>query len=150
MATQYNPFEDVERFFDRMGDQFEEMAGDWDGGDQVDRLTAAFEPMAVDIVEQDEQFILTADLPGFERDDIEVRLTDDRLHIEANREEETEEEEETSRRIRRERHHRSMKRSIRLPSSIDSENTEARMNRGVLTVTLPKQSSGSGHSIEIE
>jgi HSP20 family protein len=87
-------------------------------------------------------------LPGFDRDDVVVRLTDNRLHIEADREAESEE--ETGRKLRRERHRRSMERSISLPSAVDADGTEATMNRGVLTIHLPKQVSGSGHHIEIE
>ncbi|MGM0592551.1 MAG: Hsp20/alpha crystallin family protein, partial [Halobacteriota archaeon] len=59
-------------------------------------------------------------------------------------------EEEDERYLRHERRHRSTSRSIRLPDEIDKDNVSARMNNGVLTVTLPKVEAEEARDIEIE
>lgn len=148
MSSRYNPFTEIERFFDQMSRQFEEVSGSLEAGEGVDRWTATLESMAIDVVEQDERFVVTADLPGFEHDDVELRITDTQLHIEAQHSEHVEEEE--GRHIRRERRHRSLSRSVELPLAVDVENVEASMKHGVLTITLPKQEVGKAHHIEIE
>lgn len=147
MTPQYNPIQEIERFFGRMSQQFESVSEGMDPGEQVDTWTGLFEPMAIDVVEHDEQFVVTADLPGFETDDLDIRVTNNRLHIEADREELTEE--ETGRHLRHERRYSSLERSVRLPEDVDAEGVEATMKNGVLHVTLPKQHAEEAHHIEI-
>lgn len=128
-----NPFEELERIFDRMSRQFEGSWGEWE-------MPGGMQEMSIDVADRADEIVVTADLPGFERDDIDVRLADNRLRIHAHREETTEEtgEEGRGEYIRQERSHRSMNRSITLPESVDEENVHARYTNGVLTVTLPK------------
>ena len=104
--------------------------------------------MALDLVEHDDEFLVTVDLPGFERDDVSLQVTDHTLRIEAERESEVEEEEEQY--LRHERRQQAMHRSIRLPDDIDKENVSARMKNGVLTVTLPKLEIEEARTINIE
>jgi len=149
MSIRSNPFEEMERFFERLSRQFDEATESWESGGPFGQWTSEVEPMAVDLVESDEEFVVTVDLPGFERDDVEIQVTNRTLRIEAEREEATEEEEE-ERYLRRERRHESMHRSIRLPGDVDTEAVNARMKNGVLTVTLPKAESEKAHRIDIE
>ncbi|GAB7095345.1 Hsp20/alpha crystallin family protein [Halolamina litorea] len=146
MSTRSNPFEDIEQFFERMSRQFEESADAWENDGPLGRWGG--EEMAIDLVEHDDEFVVTIDLPGFEKDDVDVRVTDHTLRIEADREESTDEESE--RYLRHERRERSMSRSIRLPEEVRKEEVKARMNNGVLTVTVPKMEVEEAHSIEIE
>ena len=149
MTAQYNPFKDVERFLNQMSRQLEEASGGLDPEEQMGRWSPGFESMAVDIVEQDGEFVVAADLPGFDRDDVDIRVTENRVHIEAEHREETAEEED-GRHIRHERRHRSLERSLTLPKEVDAAETEATMKHGVLTVTLPKRTVEDAHRIEIE
>jgi len=139
-----NPFTDIERFFERMSDQFDDASRRWGSGDG---WSSAFESMAVDLLERDDEFVVTADLPGFERDDIDIRVTDHTLRIEAERDEETETEDETY--LRRERRHATASRSIRLPEEVETDGVSARMEHGVLTVTLPRAEVTEAKRIEI-
>ncbi|WP_379796949.1 Hsp20/alpha crystallin family protein [Haloplanus sp. GCM10025708] len=108
------------------------------------------ESMSIDLEDRDDEFVVTADLPGFDKDDIDVQLTDDTLEIHADHEEEHEEEQE-GRYIRQERTRRSMSRSIRLPEAVDKSEVTAEYDNGVLTVTLPKATpSEGGEQVEIE
>jgi HSP20 family protein len=144
---------ELERFFDRWGRRFGETTDDWE--DEFGWL--AFGSMAVDVLEYDDRFVVAADLPGFERDEIEVTVTDHTVRIEAEREpaeheteSEGEAEEEEPRYLRHERRHDETDRSIRLPEDVDTETTSASLAHGVLTVTLPKLDVEEAHSIDIE
>jgi HSP20 family protein len=136
-----NPFDEIERMFDRMSNRLEP----FDEG--------AFEgSAAIDVEESDDAYVVTADLPGFDRDDIDVELAGDRLTLSATHttETETEEDEDEGHYLRRERRQQSVSRSVRLPEPVDESATEAEYRNGVLTVTLPKETGGnSGHDIPI-
>jgi HSP20 family protein len=148
MSIRTNPFEEMERFFDRLSRQFEEATESWESGGPFGQWSSEMESMAVDLAEHDGEFVVTVDLPGFERDDVEITVTDHTLRIGATHEESTEEEDE--RYLRRERRHESTSRSIRLPGEVDTEGVTARMKNGVLTVTLPKIEAEEARRIEIE
>lgn len=125
--------------FDRLSQQFEQdpfgMAGF--GGS-----------IAVDVADHDDEYVVTADLPGFEKGDIDVSLADRTLVIEAEHEQSAEE--ESADYLRRERSRQSLSRSLTLPETVDEEGIGARFKNGVLTVTLPKRESDGGQRIEIE
>ena len=108
--------------------------------------------MAIDLVERDDEFVVTVDLPGFEREEVDVQVTDHTLRIEAEHEEVTDEDrmEGEGRFIRHERRHESTRRSIRLPDAVDTANVSARMKNGVLTITLPRLEAEEAKGIEIE
>ena len=103
--------------------------------------------VAVDVVDQGDSYVVTADLPGYEREDIDVRLSGTSLTIGASRETETSEEEEQY--VRQERSSQSVSRTLRLPERVDEESTDASYNNGVLTITLGKASDDGGESIPI-
>lgn len=127
-----SPVHDLEELFDRMSEKFEEKTA-----------------LSVDVTEDDEAVTVTADLPGYDRDDIDVTVEDRRLTISAERErEETEKAEEEFH--RRERSFRRQTRTIRLPADIDKEATSATYQNGVLEITLPKAEEETGHTVEIE
>ena len=148
MAPQYNPLEEIERFFGQMSRQLGTVSDSIESGEEVELWTGMFEPMAIDVVEHDETFVVSADLPGFEKDDIDIRITNSRIHIEASREEQTEA--ETGRHLRRERRYSSLERSVRLPEEVDAENVEATMENGVVEITLPKLHAEQAHHIDIQ
>jgi len=139
-----NPLEELERLFERMSRQFEEASQSWEGT----TFGVGMETASLDLVERDEEFVVTVDLPGFERDDVEIAVTDHTLRVEAEREVETEEGDE--RYIRRERRQASTRRSVQLPEEVDTDAVSARMRNGVLTVTLPKLETATARHIEIE
>jgi HSP20 family protein len=148
MSTGRNPFEEMERLFERMSRQFDQTTRMWESDAPFGRWQSGRETMELDLVEHDSEFVVTVDLPGFERDDVEIQVTDHTLRLRAEHEEETEEESEQY--LRHERHHESAERSIRLPDEVDKEGVEARMKNGVLTITLPKIEVEEAREIEIE
>lgn len=147
MDAQTNPFEELNRYFKRMSRQFDDSSRMW-GTEPFDRWMSEFGAMAIDLVEYDEEFVATVELPGFDRDEIGIEVTDHTLRIEADHETHTDTEEQTY--LRKERRHESTHRSIQLPEEIDRENVTATMQNGVLTVTLPKHQTDDTRSIEID
>jgi HSP20 family protein len=111
-------------------------------------LASERESVAIDLAERDDAFVVTVDLPGFERDEITVEVTDHTLRIGAEREETTEDDGEQY--LRKERRHESARRSVRLPDEVDKDAVEAEMRHGVLTVTLPKIEADEARTIDIE
>ena len=135
-----NPFDELEDMIERMSRQFE-------GG--VPGSLPTVGGVAIDVADRDEKYVVTADLPGYETDDIDVTVTEGRLRIEAERETGTAEEGEDY--IFNERHRESVSRTVRLPEPVDEDAVTAKYTNGVLTVTLPKEEMGDeGHHIEIE
>lgn len=148
MSTRGNPFADLERLFERMSRQFDDASRTWEGESPFGRWALDSEAMAIDLVDRDDEFVATVDLPGFEREDVDIQVTDHTLRIEAEYEESLDEEAE--RLIRHERRHESTKRSIRLPEEVDKDGVNARLQNGVLTVRLPKIETEEARQIEIE
>jgi len=148
MSARSNPFEELERIFERMSRQLDETSHRMGSRGPIGRLSSESGSMAIDLVEHDGEFVATVDLPGFEREDVDLRVSDHTLHLEAEHDEATEESEEDY--LRRERRHQSVQRSVRLPEEVDKEAVTARMKNGVLTVRLPKAESEETHEIEIE
>ncbi|ADB62529.1 heat shock protein Hsp20 [Haloterrigena turkmenica DSM 5511] len=134
-----NPFDDIEELLDRVSRQVEEGMGA--GGLQVPGS------VPVDVVDAGEEYLVTADLPGYETDDIELTLSEGTLRLEASREDESEYAE--GRYLRRERTRTSANRRIRLPDPVEEESVSAGFEDGVLTVRLPKV-SGTDDSKQID
>jgi HSP20 family protein len=142
---QRNPFEDVQEMLDRMSRQAEEGLLRGAGAD--------LRSVAVDVAEDDEEYIVTADLPGYGTDEIDLTVTGDRLKIAAETAQEQEHESESGgmRYHRRERRQKSVSRTVKLPGVVDEAAVSASYANGVLTVILPKRKGASGgRQIDIE
>lgn len=103
--------------------------------------------MRVDITEDDDAYYIDAEIPGVNKDDIEVSVEGNRVAInaEAKREKEKKDEKE----LVVERSWGKAYRAFALPSDIDGNRTEARYDKGVLTLTLPKQANGKARRIAV-
>jgi HSP20 family protein len=132
MTDVTDPFDEMERFFD-----------------QLTRSGAAVEgDVPVDVLDEDDAVVVVADLPGFDTDDIEVQLGDERqLTVSATRE--TVDEQREGDYVRRERSRERVSRTVTLPEAVDRADTEANYDNGVLTVRLGKQSGSGGTDIPV-
>lgn len=148
MSTRGNPFEELERLSERMSRQFDDASRMWERTGPFAWWTQDEGSLSIDLIEHDDEFVVAVDLPGFERDDVSIRVTDHQLRIEAEQEGSLDEEQENY--IRHERSHQSMRRSVRLPDEVDTESVSAEMRNGVLTVTLPKREDSEARTIDIE
>ena len=102
----------------------------------------------VDVVDDGEDVVVVADLPGFEKDEISVQADDHRLRISAEREEEKEEEEKDY--YKRERTQRTLSRTVTLPVEVNVDDSSASYENGVLSVRLPKVEMAEGEEIDID
>lgn len=135
MSTRPNPFEQLEQVFDRISRQVSDAAQDWETGSALE-LPLGGASVPVDFVDADDEFVITADLPGFDPNDIDVRVSDNVLSIRGTRTESTEDRDD--RYLRKERRSEAVERSIRLPAPVDTDAVAASLDHGVLTVTVPK------------
>src|SRR5262249_8892627 len=92
---------------------------------------------AVDVVETDNAYELTADLPGIDEKNIEVKLAQGGLTIKGEKQEEKEEKKKDY--YLHERHIGSFERHFALPEGVDTDRIEESLKKGVLTVRLPKK-----------
>ena len=102
---------------------------------------------AVDMHESDEAFTLTAELPGFSKDDVQVEIKDNRLTLKGERKRETDVQETQYYRV--ERGYGAFERSIRLPAVVDADKAKAIFKDGVLKLMLPKAEEAKPKPISI-
>ena len=148
MSVTSNPLVELEQLFDRMSRQFDDISRMWESEEPFGRWISKFESMAIDLIEHDDQYVVTVDLPGFERNEIDVQVTDHILRINARYDETIEEQDALY--LRHERRRESMRRSIRLPDEVEVDGVKATMKNGVLTITLPKLEAEKARTIDIE
>lgn len=122
---------EFDRAFTRAGDMFE------------NGFSAAY---PVDIRETADNMIVEAELPGFEKDQIDISLENRVLTISASREEINHEGEQHL----RERRNTRVARSFRLPGTVNEDSVEAELNHGILTLTIQKRDEVKPRKIEVK
>lgn len=139
-------FDDIDRLFDRM----HRFAGIDEGEGWGDHVLGWNDHggMRVDLSETDDDLVIVADLPGFDREEIDLAVEDDRLVIAASHDDVADEDDESY--LRRERRATTVRRAISLPVDVDADAASANYTNGVLTVTLPKQADSEGHRIVVD
>ena len=130
MLNRFDPFREMvsmRRMMDRLIDQG--FTGD---GDSVTADWA----LPLDVVEQNDQFIVKASLPGVKMDDIEVTFNNGVLTVKGEIKEDTDHKEDQYH--LRERRWGSFSRSISMPSTIQADEIKAEYQDGILVLHLPK------------
>lgn len=102
---------------------------------------------AADLWEAEDAFRLEMELPGFDRDDVELAVNDGTLTVRGRRPAGEAAEDATY--LMRERADQQFSRSFRLPASVDAEAVDATLRNGVLHVTLPKTAEARPRKIEV-
>jgi len=106
--------------------------------------------MPLDVIENDNEFVVKADVAGIDPDNIEITYTDNNLSIKGEIETEREEEGEEGRYHLRERRYGTFSRTISMPGTVDVESIEAETKNGVLKIHLPKKEEVKPRRIEIK
>ena len=140
---------DVTRYNDRSGrrdlslfdDFFDSMLGAWDN-------YSARVP-AVDVEETDKEFIIKAEMPGFNENNVKITVDKHVLHI-SGEVDESEKDKDGKRYLIKERRHSSFERSFSLPEGLDESAISASFENGILTVTLPKTPEEQPKRIEVK
>lgn len=130
MLERWNPYGRMRRM-DEIMDRMWAPFGDTTAGNAVESWT-----MSVDIVEQDDNILVTATIPGVNQDDLDVTVLDGVLIIKGHTCEAHEE--DTGKYIMRERRTGTFYRSVRLPVAVDEDQAESKLEGGILTISFPK------------
>ena len=136
----WNPFGEVDTFQRQMNRLFEDYA-------RPDNSVSGWTPR-VDIFEDENQIILSAELPGLSDKDVTVNVENNVLTISGERALENEEKKDGYTRV--ERYYGSFNRSFSLPNTVDIEKVDAKMDKGVLTVSLPRREDTKPKQIEVK
>ncbi len=102
---------------------------------------------SVDVEDSGKEFRLSADLPGFNKEDINIEITDDSVMIHAKKT--MAEEEKNKNYIRRERAAQSFYRRIVLPEKVKSDDAKASLNNGILEIILPKKEPKETKKVQV-
>lgn len=148
LAVTKDPLTDLLDAQSHMNDWFDLSLGRW-----FDRGGAAAGPgriwaPAVDVHEDKEQFVVKADVPGLQREDIDITVEGDLLVIKGEKKEESEKKEKGV--LRSERFHGWFQRAIELPGGVDASKVKASYKNGVLEITVPKREDAKPRSIKVD
>jgi HSP20 family protein len=102
---------------------------------------------SIDVMEKENAYIIKAELPGVNEEDVEVSLTGDVMTISGEKEEESEE--ERTGYYYSESSYGSFSRSLTIPSNVNADNIEASYNNGVLEITLPKTAEAKPKRVRV-
>lgn len=102
----------------------------------------------VDIFDGEKEIVLTAELPGLSQEEVKVNIENNILTVSGERS--VEHKEDKGGFTRRERYYGNFSRSFRVPDTVDQSNINATMDKGVLTVTLPKSEKALPKQIEVK
>jgi len=140
-VVRWKPMRDLIDLRDEMDRIFDSF---WGGN--IDRDGGMLIP-PVDMIENDDNFVVSIELPGLKKNDIKITTQNNVLTISGSKKNEFESNEDTVHRV--ERSYGSFCRSVSLPGTVDSSAIKASYESGVLKVTLPKAEEAKPKQIEI-
>ena len=102
---------------------------------------------AIDVVRDDGDLVVRAELPGIKPDEVKIEVEDDILTVSGEHKEAREEKDKKY--VRRERHYGSFSRSIALPAGVDAKKIKANTHDGIVEVTIPLPKQASKETVTI-
>jgi HSP20 family protein len=142
VITRWAPYREVFALQNRLNTLF----GSPETETESPLTTASFVP-AVDVYEDEKKVVLKLEVPGIEEKDLDVRVENHTLTVKGERKFEQEEKEENFHRI--ERRFGSFYRTFTLPSTVDTENVDAKYEAGVLKLELKKKPEAQPKQIKV-
>jgi HSP20 family protein len=133
-----DPFENLTREFDVLNRYFN--GGQGNG--------ARLAPYGVDIREDGDHLVVEAELPGFKKDEVDITLENQTLTISAEKKEENKQEVKGEYLLNERRYSRFL-RSFTLPPTVDEKSVQAKLENGVLTVSLSKREETKPRKISV-
>lgn len=140
----WDPFRDLITIREKMNRLFEDAVSS--RGEEKDMISSTWSP-SVDIYETEQELVLSAEVPGIDEKDIEIKLEDNTLTLRGERNFEKETKEENYHRI--ERAYGSFFRSFSLPHYIDQDSIKAEHKNGVLKILMPKKAELKPRKVKI-
>jgi HSP20 family protein len=143
LSTWPSDFFGIQREINRLFDNF------FRGGVQDDgTFGLSYWTPAVDIAEQDDEYIVKVELPGVNKDDVKITLESNILTIRGEKKEEKDMKRDNFHRM--ERMYGSFQRSFTLPTTVKNDKIDAVYKDGILTITLPKAEEAKPKHIEVK
>lgn len=141
-GSMMDPIQEMERLQDEINDLFS-LDRYGTGAGLFDRTVSP----ALDVVERNDEFVVTCDLPGVELSDLDISVSDNVLTIKG---EKRSEKSDKGRKVyRKETWEGGFQRTLSMPKSIDSARTSATLKNGILTISLPKREEVKPRQISV-
>jgi HSP20 family protein len=142
-SNRYDPVDEFDRLQREINSLFD-FAGMADSQGIFDRSISP----ALDVIETDDELVITCDLPGMKEKDIELSVSAGALTIKGEKKRDAVD--EKTRVYRRETWDGSFQRTVSLPPTADTENADAKFVDGVLTVIIPRKEETKPKKIELK
>jgi HSP20 family protein len=137
VAARWDPFRELDELYNRMNHL-------WESGVTTDGAADRWVPLA-DIEETDDAYVLELDLPGVDKDDVDIEINGRELTVSG----EIKEKERAGILRRRTRKVGEFNYSVTMPMEIDAESVRADLDGGVLTITVPKSQKAKSRHIPV-
>jgi HSP20 family protein len=148
-ARALSPFEDMERMFEGFFPSAWMRPGRWDWPTWAERAMPFEGRMPkVDVVDREDEVVIRAELPGVDKKDLDVSMTDNTVTIKGSTRKE--EKEEKGDYYRCEISSGSFSRTVTLPAQVDAGKSSAKFKDGVLELKVPKKERAKRRSIKVE
>ena len=141
----WNPFQEFENLLER----YNKGGGSRLGKQLETEMSFADWAPSVDIEENEDKYVIKADLPGVDKKDIDVKLENGVLSIRGEKRIEKESGKDTKHH-RRERFHGTFSRSFTLPDAVKADDVDASYRDGVLSLHIPKKEEAKPRAIDIK
>ncbi len=135
----WSPFAEL----DRIRREFDRLLEDMLPANESEKILAP----PVDVYETDSEVVVKAELPGIRKEDIDVTIKENAVHIKAERKEEKEEKTENVYRV--ERFYGKIERVVPLPVDVKPDKAKAEYKDGVLEVRIPKEKVSKEAKVKI-
>ncbi len=148
-AKVISPFNEMEDMLDKYFSQgwLRPFQMDWPS---FPKMKTVFEgkPPSVDIIDRDDEVVVKAELPGVDKDDIDISVTSNTVSIKGSTSHE--EKEEKGDYYRCEMSRGSFARTMSLPAEVDESKSKAKFKDGILELKLPKLKKSKRHKVKID
>ncbi len=145
--TRWDPFRELDELHNRLGTLFGRAPARKDGTKEETRTIAEWAPL-VDIIEDEKEYLIKAELPEIKKEDVKVRMENGVLNISGERTYEKEDKDRKYHRI--ERAYGSFERSFTVPEDADATKVNAEFKDGVLKVHLAKDETAKPKAVEVK
>ena len=138
--------QDFDNIFDQVRQSFEDLMT------PIFNWPSSFPPhdtmrnLSIDLEDNGDHYRATVQLPGYNKNQIEVKVNKDTLEIRAERK--TEDEQKTGNYLHHEQSYSAFQRTISMPAEVMPSKTESTMKNGILVITLPKKHATSKESLQ--
>jgi HSP20 family protein len=145
--SRWSPVTDLSSEFVNMQKEIDRMFERFRGGSADPSVATDLWP-SVDIVENENDFVVNVELPGVRREDVKITVNEGVLTVKGEKKQEREVKEDQYRRV--ERSFGGFERSFTLPTTAQSDRIGANFANGVLSITIPKAEQAKSREIEVK